>query len=59
MKEECTSLTYDTRDCMRSIKKKYWYVPMFVIRRVLYAEELYMKKVGIIDYEPTLDWWSL
>lgn len=59
MKKECTEPTYDTPNCMRSIKKKYWWVPMFVIKRVLYAEELYMKKVGIIDYEPTLDWWSL
>lgn len=43
---------YDTLDCMRLIKKKYpW------IRRVLFAEELYMYKVGIIDWLPKLEAW--
>ena len=50
-------LGYDTLDCMRSIKKKYPWMPRFIIRRVLYAEELYMHKVGIIDWKPDLDGW--
>ena len=48
---------YDTIDCMKLIKKKYPLMPMFIIRRVLYAEELYMHKVGIIDWLPKLESW--
>lgn len=48
---------YDTIDCMKLIKKKYWFIPIWVIRRVLYAEELYMYKVGIIKWKPNLDAW--
>ena len=50
-------LVYDTVDCMNLIKKKYPIIPKWIIRRVLFAEELYMYKVGIIDYAPTLDAW--
>ena len=50
-------LVYDTNDCMELIKKKYPHIPMGIIQRVLYAEELYMHKVGIIDYEPKLSDW--
>lgn len=35
-------LVYDTVECMKLIKKKYPYIPMWVIRRVLFAEELYI-----------------
>lgn len=45
---------YDTLDCMRLIKKKFPWIPRCVIRRVLFAEELYMNKIGIIDYVPEL-----
>ena len=48
---------YDTLDCMKLIKKKYPWVPICIIRRILYAEELYMYKVGIINWKPTLDYW--
>ena len=48
---------YDTVECMELIKKKYPFIPMWIIRRVLFAEELYMKQQGIIDYEPKLDYW--
>ena len=48
------SLIYDTKDCMRLIKKKYPWIPICIIRRVLSAEELYMYKIGIIDWEPEL-----
>lgn len=51
-------LIYDTIDCMRMIKKKYPLIPKSVIRRVLFAEELYMHKVGIIDYKPELRNWK-
>ena len=51
-------LIYDTVDCMRMIKKKYPLIPKSVIRRVLFAEELYMHKVGIIDYKPELRNWK-
>ena len=44
------SLIYDTKDCMRLIKKKYPWIPICIIRRVLSAEELYMYKIGIINY---------
>lgn len=52
-----TGLFYDTVDCMKLIRKKYPLIPMFIIRRVLFAEELYMHKVGIIDYVPNLKYW--
>ena len=48
---------YDTIDCMKLIRKKYPLIPMFIIRRVLFAEELYMHKVGIINWEPNLKSW--
>ena len=44
------SLIYDTKDCMKLIKKKYPWIPRCIIRRVLLAEELYMYKIGIIDW---------
>ena len=40
---------YDTLDCMKFIKKKYPLMPICIIRIVLFAEELYMHKIGIID----------
>ena len=52
-----TGLYYDTVDCMKLIRKKYPLIPMFIIRRVLFAEELYMHKVGRIDYVPNLKYW--
>ena len=52
-----TGLYYDTIDRMKLIRKKYPLIPMFIIRRVLFAEELYMHKVGIIDYVPNLKYW--
>lgn len=48
---------YDTLDCMRLIKKKYPWIPICIIRRVLFAEELYMHKIGIIDWLPELNAW--
>lgn len=51
-------LIYDAVDCMRMIKKKYPLIPKSVIRRVLFAEELYMHKVGIIEYKPELRNWK-
>lgn len=48
---------YYTLDCMRLIKKKYPWIPRCIIRRVLFAEELYMHKVGIIDRMPKLEAW--
>ena len=51
------AIYYDTVDCMKLIRKKYPLIPMFIIRRVLFAEELYMHKVGIIDYVPNLKYW--
>lgn len=50
-------LVYDTVDCMKLIKKKYPLIPISIIRRVLFAEELYMHKVGIIKHMPKLDDW--
>lgn len=52
-----TGLYYDTVDCMKLIKKKYPWMTIFVIRRVLFAEELYMHKIGIIDWKPDLKCW--
>lgn len=48
---------YDTLDCMRLIKKRFPWIPRCIIRRVLFAEELYMNEVGIIDYVPELKAW--
>ena len=48
---------YDTLDCMRLIKKKFPWIPRCIIRRVLFAEELYMNKIGIIDYVAELKAW--
>ena len=50
-------LIYDTVDCMKLIKKTYPLIPICIIRRVLFAEELYMHKIGIIDYLPDLKSW--
>lgn len=50
-------LVYDTLDCMKLIKKKYPWIPRSIIRRVLFAEELYMHKIGIIDWLPKLKDW--
>lgn len=50
-------LCYDTIDCMKLIKKKYPFIPIWVIRRVLFAEELYMHEIGIIDWKPDLKSW--
>lgn len=49
---------YDTRMCINLIKKKYWYVPRWIIKRVLFAEELYMHKQGIIDWTPDWSYWK-
>ena len=48
---------YDTIDCMKVIKKKYPWIPIGIIRRVLFAEELYMHKIGILQHLPKLDDW--
>lgn len=48
---------YDTLDCIRLIKKRFPWIPRCIIRRVLFAEELYMNKIGIIDYVPELKAW--
>ena len=50
-------LVYDAKECMELIKQKYPFIPMCIIRRVLHGEELYMHKVGIIDWEPRLSDW--
>ncbi len=50
-------LIYDTLDCMKLIKKKYPWIPICIIRRVLFAEELYMHEIGIIEWKPKLDAW--
>lgn len=50
-------LIYDTVDCMKLIKKRYPWIPICIIRRILFAEELYMHKIGIIDYLPDLKSW--
>ena len=49
---------YDILDCMKLIKKKYPLIPICIIRRVLFANDLYMLKIGIIDWEPKLDDWN-
>ena len=49
------SLIYDTKDCMKLIKKEYPWIPICIIRRVLLAEELYMYKIGIIDKNPEIN----
>ena len=51
-------LKYYSVDCMKLIKKKYPWIPKCIIRRVLFGEELYMHKVGIINYLPKLSDWT-
>ena len=51
------AIYYDTVDCMKLIRKKYPLIPMFIIRRVLFAGELYMHKIGVIDWKPDLKYW--
>lgn len=53
----CGKLVYDTLDAIRLIKKKYPWIPIGVIRRVLFANDLYMHKVGIIDFKPEVNMW--
>lgn len=48
---------YDTWDAVKLIKKKYPFIPIWAIRRALYANDVYMYKVGIIDWVPKLDHW--
>ena len=48
---------YDSIDCMKLVKKKDPWIPIFIIQRVLFAEELYMHEVGIIDWKPNLKYW--
>ena len=48
---------YDTMECMKLVKKIYPWIPIFIIRRVLYAEEVYMHKIGIISWKPILESW--
>lgn len=50
-------LIYDTVECMKLIKKKYPFIPKWIIQRVLFGEELYMHKIGIINWVPSLDYW--
>lgn len=49
---------YDTTDALKRIKQMYPWIPMWIIRRVLYANDVYMHEVGIIDWLPELDWWN-
>ena len=51
------TIYYDTIESMKLTKTKYTRVPIFIIRRVLFAEELYMHKMGIIDWKPDLKYW--
>ena len=52
-----TGPNYYAEDFIKLIKKKYPLIPIFIIRRVLFAEELYMYKVGIIDWKPNIKYW--
>ena len=50
--------TYDVLDAMDFCKKKYPFIPIKVIRRILFANDLYQHKVGIIGWKPKLgDWY--
>lgn len=49
---------YYNVEAIKFIHKKYSFVPIWVIRRILYANDLYMYSQGIIDFMPTLDMWS-
>ena len=49
---------YDILDCMRLIKQKYPLIPICITRRVLFDNDLYMHKIGIIDFVPKLDDWN-
>ena len=51
-------LVYDVTDCVKLIKHRYPWIPRFVIEKVLFAEECYMQKVGIINYTPNIKNWK-
>ena len=51
-------IVYDTVECMKLIKKMYPFIPIWVIKKVLFAEELYMYQIGIIDWLPKLSNWN-
>lgn len=53
-----TKLFFDCRDCINLIKKTYPYIPKWVIKRVLYVEELYMHKIKIIKWKPDFKSWK-
>lgn len=50
---------YKTAECIKLIKKKYPYIPIWIISRVLYANDLYMHSLGVIDFEPKLEHWTI
>lgn len=52
------NIVYDTVDCMKRIKKIYPWIPICIIRRVLFAEEVYMHEIGVIDWLPKLKYWN-
>lgn len=53
-----SDLIFDTVDCIKLIKKKYPYIPIWIIKRVLFGQDLYMHKIGIIDWKPTFNMWD-
>ena len=51
-------IVYDTIDAMKFIKKKYPLIPIAIIRRVMFANDLYEKEIGIINWIPKLSYWT-
>lgn len=50
-------IMYYTHDAIKFVKEKYPYIPIWIIRRILFANDLYQHKIGILNYEPSLDDW--
>lgn len=51
-------LRCETSYIVKRIKRKYPWIPKWVIRRVLYASYVAQYEIGNIEYEPSLDDWK-
>lgn len=51
-------LQCETVYIVKRVKRKYPWIPKWVIRRVLYAAYAACYEIGITEYEPSLDDWK-
>lgn len=46
---------YVPNDCIKMVKRIYPFIPKWIIKRVMFANDIYMHKVGIINWDPIKD----